>query len=259
MMSKNLLKIAPMSSTDFGYQDVSYDEKTAKVDEVFDKVSPYYDLMNDLMSLGLHRRWKAQFAQLVSPRPGDKICDLASGSGDISLALLEKAIQLEIALSDPCQSMLKHARIKLARKGAFRKNAACKITFHQLWAEDLSTLGDNCFDKVVCSFGFRNMTHKDKALQEIYRILKPGGQFHMLEFSQVKGLMRYPYEVYRDKLLPQIGHFVADTQSYEYLAQSIDVFWDRQTVEQNFLKTGFTHIKKEDFTQGVCCYFSGQK
>lgn len=248
-----------MASTDFGHQSVTFEEKTTKVDEVFDKVSPYYDLMNDLMSLGLHRLWKSHFTKLIKPQFGDKICDLACGSGDISVELLKMSSGLNVTLVDPSSSMLKQARVKLAKLGVFRPQAHSAVALKQLWAEDLSAFRDNSFDKLVCSFGFRNMTHKEKALKEILRVLKPGGRFHMLEFSKVHSSLKIPYNFYRDKLLPQIGYLVGDIKSYEYLAQSIDVFWDQAQVKEKFKEHGFNHIVHQDFSHGICCYFSGQK
>ena len=248
-----------MTSTDFGHECVTFEQKTMKVDEVFDKVSPYYDLMNDLMSLGLHRLWKSHFIQVISPQPREKICDLACGSGDISIELLKQTTDLSLNLVDPCPSMLKHARVKLAQLGVFRPQSRSKVVFNQLWAEKLSTFEDNSFDKLVCSFGFRNMTYKEKALQEIFRVLKPGGRFYMLEFSKVSSSLKFPYHFYRDKVLPQIGYIVGDTASYKYLAESIDVFWDQEQVVTKLQEYGFNHVTHQNFSQGICCYFSCQK
>lgn len=248
-----------MSDTDFGHEKVSFEEKKAKVNQVFDKVSPYYDLMNDLMSCGLHRLWKKWFTDKVELKSQYSVLDLACGSGDITLSLLKKEKDLKITLADPSEKMLNQAAVKCSYIGALGKNAQPQCTFQQVWAEDMSVFETNSFDVVVCSFGFRNMTHKDKALQEIYRVLKPSGFVHILEFSQVHGLAQKPYEIYRDKLLPLIGTVVGDQKSYEYLAESIDVFWDKQTFTEHLSQTGFEKIGHEAYSQGICLHTQAQK
>lgn len=248
-----------MSQTDFGYQKVSYQEKQQKVDAIFDKVSPYYDLMNDLMSLGCHRLWKEWFVSFVDPSAGQRLCDLACGSGDITLALLSRQPKLEVVCVDPSRAMLTQARTKLAGKRALGSQALSTIEFIQNWAENLCSLDDESFDAVVCSFGFRNMTEKDKALREIYRILKPGGTFHLLEFSQVQGLFKYPYQFFRDSLLPQIGRLVGDRDSYQYLAQSIDVFWSPEKVILQLSEAGLKFDKTHQLTGGICQYYCSSK
>ena len=248
-----------MSDTDFGHQKVSFEEKTEKVDQVFDKVSDYYDLMNDLMSCGLHRVWKQWFTAQIDLKAANRVLDLACGSGDITLALLKKQPELKITLADPSKKMLNQAAVKCAYQGALGPRSIPQCTFKQLWAENMSDFEDGHFDVIVCSFGFRNMTHKDQALKEMFRVLKPGGTLHLLEFSHVQGLLKTPYEIYRDQFLPVIGTLVGDKQSYAYLAESISVFWDQKTFTEHLKQAGFEDIEHQMYSQGICIHTQAKK
>ena len=243
-------------TTHFGYQQVSVTEKAGKVREVFDSVANKYDVMNDLMSMGVHRLWKRFAVDVVGPRPGQKILDLASGTGDLA-AKFAKIVgpQGEIYSSDINASMLTEGRERLTDEGIIGN-----INFVLASAESLP-FDSGYFDAVTISFGLRNVTHKDKALQEMYRVLKPGGRALVLEFSKPVAPGLAPvYDVYSFKLLPLMGKLVAnDAESYRYLAESIRMHPDQDTLKQMMREAGFDQVDVFNLTGGIVAAHRGFK
>ena len=204
--------------THFGYQRVSEREKAARVRGVFDSVASRYDLMNDLMSLGMHRLWKRLAVFIAGARPGDRVLDLAGGSGDLTRLLSrDVGAQGEVVILDIKRSMLDVGRDRLLDAGALDN-----VRFVQADAESLP-FPDRSFNLVTMAFGLRNVTRKERALAEMHRVLKPGGTAHVLEFSQVASpVLSKIYDAYSFKLLPRLGQLIArDEASYRYLAESI--------------------------------------
>ncbi len=206
------------NTTHFGYQEVPISEKSEKVADVFHSVASQYDLMNDLMSLGVHRLWKRFAIDLCGIRKGHRVLDLAGGTGDLAEKISRLVgTQGEVILADINNSMLKVARDRLLDRGIFEN-----LTIMQADAEQLP-FTENYFDRIIIGFGLRNVTHKEKALQSMFRVLKPGGRLLVLEFSTptLPGLKSI-YDAYSFKLLPLLGRVVAkDEDSYRYLAESI--------------------------------------
>src|SRR6201993_3676336 len=204
-----------MSKTHFGFQTVDEQEKAKKVAGVFHSVATNYDLMNDLMSGGLHRAWKTFTIAQANVRPGFKCLDIAGGTGDLAKVFAKQAGPTgEVWLTDINESMLRVGRDRLLNRGLLTPTLLCD-------AEKLP-FPDNYFDRVSVAFGLRNMTHKDAALAEMARVLKPGGKLLVLEFSKVWEPLAKPYDVYSFKVLPWMGQRIAgDAESYRYLAESI--------------------------------------
>ena len=203
------------NSTHFGYKTVSEDDKVHEVAKVFHSVASKYDVMNDLMSGGLHRLWKTFTIANAAVRPGFKVLDIAGGTGDLAKAFAKKAGKSgEVWLTDINESMLRVGRDRLLNSGLVTPTLLCD-------AEKLP-FPDNYFDRVSVAFGLRNMTHKDQALAEMQRVLKPGGKLLVLEFSKVAAPLQKPYDVYSFSVLPWLGQKIAgDADSYRYLAESI--------------------------------------
>ncbi len=223
----NAVQSTPFDPTHFGYGEVSADEKTGRVAEVFDRVAKRYDLMNDLMTWGLHRRWKRTAVRMTGIQLGDKVLDLAGGTGDIAIRLAAKVGPTgHVTLADINPSMLAEAERRL-RGHRFEK----LISLHEADAEDLP-FGDASFDAVTIGFGLRNVTNQAKALASMRRVLKPGGRLVILEFSRpVLWLVRPFYDAYSFLVLPTLGRLVLrDSASYRYLAESIRMHPDRQTL-----------------------------
>ena len=243
-------------TTHFGYQQVPVTEKADKVREVFDSVATKYDVMNDLMSMGVHRLWKRFAIDIVGPRPGQKILDLASGTGDLA-AKFVKAVgpEGEVFSSDINASMLGEGRERLTDAGLVGN-----INFVLASAESLP-FDSNYFDAVTISFGLRNVTHKDKALEEMYRVLKPGGRAMVLEFSKpITPGLNTVYDVYSFKLLPLMGKLVAnDAESYRYLAESIRMHPDQETLKQMMCEAGFDQVDVFNLTGGIVAAHRGFK
>ena len=220
---------------------------------VFDSVAPKYDVMNDLMSLGLHRAWKAYTLLVANPKLGDRVLDIAGGTGDMSEAF-SKAVGPtgEVVHTDINQSMLKVGKDRLVDAGHLLPTVVCD-------AEKLPFVNDY-FDHVCVAFGLRNMTHKDLALKEMARVLKPGGQLLVLEFSKVAKPLSKVYDWYSFKVLPRLGQWVAgDSASYQYLAESIRMHPDQETLKELMKECGFGHVDYHNLSAGVVALHAGIK
>jgi demethylmenaquinone methyltransferase/2-methoxy-6-polyprenyl-1,4-benzoquinol methylase len=240
-----------MSNTDFGFERVREDEKRARVGEVFDRVAPRYDLMNDLMSLGLHRLWKAFAVNVARVRPGERVLDIASGSGDLARAFARRVGAAgEVWATDINNSMLARGRDRLL-------DAGCRLPAVQCDAERLPFPGAH-FDCVSVAFGLRNMTHKDAALAEMARVLRPGGRLVVLEFSRVWKPLEKPYELYSFSVLPWLGERVAgDGGAYRYLAESIRMHPDQATLAAMMERAGFSAVEYFNLSAGVAAVHRG--
>ena len=237
--------------TDFGYQRVPEGEKARKVDAVFTKVAERYDLMNDLMSLGLHRAWKAFAIGVARPRPGERILDIAAGSGDLARALAKRVGPGgEVWLTDINHRMLERGRDRLLDAGIMAPAVQCD-------GERLPFAGES-FDCVTVAFGLRNMTHKDAALTEIRRVLKPGGRVVVLEFSRVWKPLEPAYDLYSFKVLPWLGERVAgDAAAYRYLAESIRMHPDQATLAAMMGAAGLERVEVFNLAAGVVAVHRG--
>ncbi|QHI97842.1 bifunctional demethylmenaquinone methyltransferase/2-methoxy-6-polyprenyl-1,4-benzoquinol methylase UbiE [Xylophilus rhododendri] len=242
-----------MSSTHFGFQTVDEQEKARHVRGVFDKVAPKYDVMNDLMSAGLHRAWKAYTVLVADVREGHKVLDIAGGTGDMAMAFSKKVGSTgEVVHTDINAAMLSTGRDRLIDAGINLPTAVCD-------AEQLP-FGDNHFDRVCVAFGLRNMTHKDKALAEMCRVLKPGGKLLVLEFSQVAQPLRKAYDWYSFNILPKLGKLVAgDDASYRYLAESIRMHPPQKELKALMRNSGFGHVDYHNMTGGIAALHVGIK
>lgn len=240
-------------TTHFGYQTVSEDDKVHKVAEVFHSVAGKYDVMNDLMSAGLHRVWKAFTIAQANVRPGHKVLDIAGGTGDLARAFAKKAGPAgEVWLTDINESMLRVGRDRLLNDGLVTPTLLCD-------AERLP-FPDNYFDRISVAFGLRNMTHKDRALAEMQRTLKPGGKLLVLEFSKVWEPLKKPYDVYSFSVLPWLGKRIAnDAESYRYLAESIRMHPDQETLKQMMQDAGLEQVQYFNLTAGVAALHTGIK
>lgn len=237
-------------TTHFGYETVPEQEKASKVRQVFDSVASRYDVMNDLMSLGLHRVWKAFTVGQAAIRPGMRVLDVAGGTADLALAFAQRGAHTW--LTDINGAMLSLGRDRLLDAGLVQAAAQCD-------AEKLP-FADNSFDVVSVAFGLRNMTHKEQALAEMYRVLKPGGKLLVLEFSKVAAPLQAFYDLYSFKLLPWLGGKVAgDSESYRYLAESIRLHPDQETLKQRMLDAGFDQVQIYNLTGGVVALHQGYK
>ena len=242
-----------MSDTHFGYDKVDESTKASRVRGVFDSVAPKYDLMNDIMSLGLHRAWKAYTVAVANVRPGDKVLDLAGGTGDLARAFVGPAGEAGMVVhTDINEAMLRQGRDRLLDEGLVLPTTLCD-------AERLP-FPDNAFDLVSVAFGLRNMTHKDKALAEMARVLKTGGRLLVLEFSKVAAPLEKAYDWYSFKVLPRIGQLIAgDGASYRYLAESIRVHPDQATLKTMMKAAGFAHVDVHNLAAGVVALHVGIK
>lgn len=222
---------------------------------MFDSVASKYDVMNDAMSFGLHRIWKHQLVYLANVRPSFKVLDLAAGTADLSALLAPKlGEQGEITLCDLNLAMLEHGREKLVDKGMLKN-----LHYVQAMAETLP-FRENYFDRVVLAFGLRNFTDKDQALQAIFRVLKPGGQLLVLEFSKARKWLRKAYDLYSFELLPKMGKLIAsDAASYRYLAESIRKHPDPGTLQSMMESAGFQQCDYLDIGLGIVCIHRGYK
>ena len=238
---------------DFGYEDVAESEKAARVGEVFDRVAERYDLMNDLMSLGLHRVWKSFAIELARPRPGERVLDVASGSGDLARALMRRvAPGGEVWLTDVNHRMLQRGRDRLLDSGALAPAVQCD-------AERLP-FPAGYFDCVSVGFGLRNMTRKDAALEEMVRVLKPGGRLLVLEFSKVWKPLEPAYDLYSFRVLPWLGERVAgDAAAYRYLAESIRRHPDQATLAAMLKRAGLSQVEVFNLAAGVVAVHRGYR
>lgn len=244
------------TTTHFGYQTVATDEKERLVASVFHSVASRYDLMNDLMSFGIHRLWKRFAIDCAGIRPGHKVLDLAGGTGDLTARFSRiTGPSGEVVLADINDSMLKVGRDKLRNLGLVDN-----IRYVQANAEALP-FPDNHFDLITIGFGLRNVTDKDKALASMFRVLKPGGRLLVLEFSKpTSELMSKLYDLYSFHVLPRIGTLVAqDGGSYQYLAESIRMHPDQATLKGMMETVGFEDVDYFNLTQGIVALHRGYK
>lgn len=240
-------------NTHFGFQEVPESQKARKVADVFDSVANKYDIMNDVMSAGLHRIWKAYTITQSGVREGSRVLDIAGGTGDLSLAFAKRVGRSgQVWLTDINNAMLSRGRDRLADKGYIVPTAQCD-------AEKLP-FPDNWFDCVTVAFGLRNMTHKDAALAEMRRVLKPGGRLLVLEFSQVWKPLAPLYDFYSFKIIPPLGKLLAnDAESYNYLAESIRMHPDQETLKQMMEQVGFGRVEYSNLAMGVVALHRGFK
>lgn len=244
------------STIDFGFSKVPLNEKVKRVKGVFDSVADNYDLMNDVMSFGIHRLWKRHTIELSGIRPSNAVLDLAGGTGDLTKAFAKRVGKTgKVVLADINENMVRVGRDRLINEGIIG-NVEYAITN----AEAL-TFPDNTFDLVTMAFGLRNVTNKDKALEEIYRVLKPGGQLMVLEFSKVtQPLMAKAYDFYSFNILPKMGKWIAkDEDSYQYLAESIRMHPDQETLKQMMLDAGFDKADYLNMSEGIVALHRGWK
>ncbi len=239
--------------THFGFEQVDETEKAGKVAGVFHSVASKYDVMNDLMSAGLHRVWKKFTIEVAGIRPGMKVLDIAGGTGDLASAFAERVGPTgQVWLTDINASMLAVGRDRLLDRGQI-------LPVAQADAEQLP-FPDRTFDRVTVAFGLRNMTHKERALAEMHRVLAPGGQLLVLEFSKVAPPLAKAYDVYSFKVLPWLGQKVAgDAQSYKYLAESIRMHPDQETLAGMMREAGFARVHHFNLTLGVTALHVGTR
>ena len=245
----------PADTTHFGYKDVPVDDKAGLVKGVFDSVASRYDIMNDLMSGGMHRLWKRYTIQHANARPGQVILDLAGGTGDLAREFARiVGPRGHVVLADINAAMLEHGRRRLVDAGV-----AGNVELAQVDAETLP-FADNTFDRVSIAFGLRNITHKEKALTEMNRVLKPGGKVLILEFSQPSKAIKPAYDLYSFKVLPLLGKLVAqDPESYQYLAESIRMHPDQETLLGMMQDAGFERCRFNNLTAGIVALHTGYK
>ncbi len=244
------------ATTHFGFVDVPIEEKVGKVREVFDSVAPSYDIMNDLMSMGVHRLWKRFTVEIANVKLGHVVLDLAGGTGDLS-ALFSKRVgdKGKVVLADINEAMLRVGRNRMIDKG-LTKN----ITYNLANAECLP-YASNQFDRVCIGFGLRNVTDKNEALRSMFDVLKPGGRLLVLEFSKpVNPILDKIYDIYSFKLLPKIGELIAnDGDSYKYLAESIRMHPDQATLKGMMEDAGFERCQVNNLTGGIVAVHTGYK
>ncbi len=245
----------PQKTVDFGSRKVPAEEKATLVRNIFNAVSSRYDLMNDLMSVGLHRVWKNSFVEMLALRKGAHILDLAGGTGDIAFRLLKKRNDIRVTVCDINENMLEEGRAR-----AIDRNILRGIAWQCGDAESLP-FADNHFDDCAVAFGIRNVTRKEKALAEIYRVLKPGGRFLCLEFSPVRHSMFSPlYDFYSFRVIPAVGEAVTgNREAYRYLVESIRRFPDRETFAAMLRKAGFVRVTTRSLSGGIVAIHSGWK
>lgn len=242
-------------TTHFGFRDVPLADKARHVREVFDSVADNYDLMNDLMSFGIHRLWKRFTIGMAELKPGQRVLDLAGGTGDLT-RLMAPQVGREglVVLSDINAAMLGNGRGLLLDKGI-----AGNVDFAQANAEQLP-FRDNSFDLVTMAFGLRNVTDKQQALHSIYRVLRPGGRLLVLEFSRPVAALKPAYDFYSFNILPKLGRLVAsDEASYRYLAESIRMHPDQQTLRSMMQQAGFENCDYHNLSGGIVAIHRGYK
>jgi len=239
--------------TDFGYERVPEADKARRVGAVFDRVAERYDLMNDLMSLGLHRLWKAFAISVARPRPGERILDVATGSADLAAALARRVMPGgEVWLTDINRRMLERGRDRVLDEGLLAPAVQCD-------GERLP-FATGHFDCVTVAFGLRNMTHKDRALAEMTRVLKPGGRLVILEFSKVWKPLERAYDFYSFRVLPWLGRQVAgDAAAYRYLAESIRLHPDQASLAAMLESAGLSRVEVFNLAAGVVAVHRGYR
>ena len=245
----------PEKTTHFGYETVREDEKAGRVRGVFSSVASRYDVMNDVMSVGIHRLWKDAMMDWLAPRPGQRLLDVAGGTGDISFRFLKRAGSGHATVLDLTEPMLVEGR---KRAEAARMEESLDWVVGDAMALPFE---DATFDVYTISFGIRNVTRPDVALTEAYRVLKPGGRLMVLEFSQLPNpMMQAAYDAYSFNVIPRMGQMIAnDRDSYQYLVESIRKFPDQETFLAMVREAGFENAKYRNLTMGVACLHSGWK
>lgn len=244
------------NTTHFGYKTVEAENKASMVADVFHSVAAQYDVMNDLMSFGIHRLWKRFTIDASGVRPGNKVLDLAGGTGDLTAKFSQiVGKDGQVILADINSSMLNVGRDKLRDRGLVQN-----IEYVQANAESLP-FEDNTFDIITIAFGLRNVTDKDKALRSMYRVLKPGGRLLVLEFSKPEHeILNKAYDFYSFNILPKMGELVAkDGESYQYLAESIRMHPDQDTLEDMMKSAGFEQTTYKNLTGGIVALHKGYK
>jgi demethylmenaquinone methyltransferase/2-methoxy-6-polyprenyl-1,4-benzoquinol methylase len=242
-----------MAQTHFGFQTVDEGDKARQVRGVFDSVATNYDLMNDVLSMGLHRVWKAYTVAVANVRPGMQVLDVAGGTGDLARAFAKSAGPTgRVVLTDINEAMLRVGRDRLLDEGVVVPTAACD-------AEHLP-FANASFDVASVAFGLRNMTHKEAALAEMNRVLRPGGRLLVLEFSKPAPLLQKPYDWYSFKFMPLMGKLIAkDGDSYRYLAESIRMHPDQATLTAMLKAAGFGHVDVHNLAGGIVALHVGVK
>ena len=245
----------PDNKTHFGYRSVESTEKAGLVRGVFDSVATRYDLMNDLMSAGLHRLWKRYTIGQAAVRPGDVVLDLAGGTGDLARAFAAKVgPRGHVVLADINAAMLQQGRKRLVDAGV-----AGNVTIAQVDAQSLP-FADGTFDCITIAFGLRNVTNKDAALRSMYGTLKPGGKAMILEFSRPAQAIKPAYDLYSFKVLPALGKLVAnDPDSYQYLAESIRMHPDQATLQSMMEDAGFERCRYHNLAAGIVALHIGYR
>ena len=240
-----------MTQTHFGFKKVNEEDKARRVRGVFDSVASKYDIMNDLMSMGMHRAWKAYAVMVAHVQAGDAVLDIAGGTGDMAQEFAKQAgPQGTVVHTDINLAMLRQGRDRLLDEGLMLPTTACD-------AEALP-FADASFNVVCVSFGLRNMTHKDRALAEMARVLKPGGKLLVLEFSKVAQPLSKVYDWYSFEVLPRLGKMVAgDDASYRYLAESIRMHPDQAALKVLMQQSGFAHVDVHNLSLGVVALHVG--
>ena len=236
----------------FGYTKVNSKQKTKLVQNVFSSVAPSYDLMNDLMSLGMHRLWKKRFVEIIDVKKNDIILDVGSGSGDIASEILKGRMSTSLYLLDLNEAMLIEGKKRLKKEKDIKYfiGNAEKLNFES-----------GFFDKYTISFCLRNVTKYLLSIQEAYRVLKPGGKYCCLEFSTPKSsFVSNSYKIYKSKILPILGDIVAkDRNAYKYLSESIDIFPSQDELSKNLIDCGFVNVKTVNIFNGIVAIHTGYK
>ncbi|TDR22510.1 bifunctional demethylmenaquinone methyltransferase/2-methoxy-6-polyprenyl-1,4-benzoquinol methylase UbiE [Marinicella litoralis] len=243
-------------TTHFGFKKVATEEKEALVGEVFTAVAAKYDLMNDMMSGGVHRLWKRHFVATSGIHQGDLVLDLAGGTGDIAKLLMPQiGKQGKVIIGDINQAMLDVGNDRMIDAGFMGRFECIQMNAEKLPFED------NSIDAITMAFGLRNVTNKQQALNEMYRVLKPSGKAMVLEFSKVNSsVLKKLYHFYSFKILPEIGHFVAnDRDSYQYLVESIEQHPDQETLKSMFERAGLEMCGYENLSGGIVAIHQGYK
>ncbi len=242
-----------MSDTHFGFETVDETQKAARVRGVFDSVASKYDLMNDVLSMGLHRAWKAYTVAVADVQPGQRVLDIAGGTGDLARAFARRAGPSgRVVLTDINLAMLRVGRDRLLDEGLVLPTGVCD-------AEQLP-FADGAFDLVSVAFGLRNMTRKEAALAEMARVLRPGGRLLVLEFSRPAEPLRKPYDWYSFRFMPWAGKLIAgDADSYRYLAESIRMHPDQGTLKSLMQSAGFGHVDIHNLAGGIVALHAGIK
>ncbi len=243
------------NSTHFGYKTVPTDDKAGMVRGVFDSVANRYDLMNDLMSAGLHRLWKRYTIDQAAIRPGNVVLDLAGGTGDLARAFARRVGKDgHVILADINAAMLRHGRRRLIDAGV-----SGNVTIAQVDAQNLP-FEDSTFDCITMAFGLRNVTDKDAALASMFRVLKPGGKAMILEFSAPNKAIKPAYDLYSFKILPKLGKLVTDDpDSYQYLAESIRMHPDQETLKSMMESAGFERCRFRNLAAGIVALHIGYR